>query len=135
MASERLERLKRPKPAKDTPPELTAAPPEGKSPRKLPDPTPTPPQGGSGTAKPSAKPPQKPKHDRLPAGSEKHLTWDGQTWHGTMSIPGIPEAFWFEARNEINCFRGLDSVYRKYLKEHKNEVGKGVGGGGQGQAL
>lgn len=59
---------------------------------------------------------------RLPAGSRKELVWDGENWNGTLSVPGVPEPFWWEARSEVACFRGLHRAYEKWLKEQGKAV-------------
>lgn len=56
-----------------------------------------------------------PVRERLPAGCVKTLTWDGAAWRGTLAVPGVPGPFWFEARTEVGCCRGLHRVYRAWL--------------------
>lgn len=50
---------------------------------------------------------------RLPTGSVKTLTWDGELWHGILTIPEVGQ-FWYEASTERMCFHGLHQMWREF---------------------
>lgn len=107
--------------------EKPTAPPKPPAPKPKPVPVAAKPEPKPPAPPAVKKPPRKKKkkgpsprcYARLPAGSEKHLKWDGEKWRGTLTIPGIPEPFWFEAGNELKTFRGLHNEYMRWDKENR----------------
>jgi hypothetical protein len=49
---------------------------------------------------------------RLPPGSSKSLTWDGQTWFVTMTIPGYDRPFEGEGPSELAALYLTHSKYQ-----------------------
>lgn len=70
---------------------------------------------------------------RLPDGSVKVLRWDGASWHGTLTVPGIPGEFFYVAPSERLCYHGLHREYERVRDAGKDNPAPRVEGGeGQG---
>jgi hypothetical protein len=50
---------------------------------------------------------------RLPAGTEKHLTWNGTNWTGTMTVPASSGSFRAVGDTEKQCLHALHAEYVK----------------------
>ncbi len=69
---------------------------------------------------------KEPDDKRLPPGSVKHLEWDGTVWRGTLTIPGVPEPFKYEASNEKATYLGLHDEWVKWQLTQPEETKQGT---------
>jgi hypothetical protein len=49
---------------------------------------------------------------RLPPGSRKQLTWDGELWTVIMTVPTFPEPFTGQGRSELEALHLTHSKYQ-----------------------
>ena len=78
--------------------------------------------------------PQRISSMRLPAGSVKTLTWNGEEWRGVLTVPDAGE-FWYVASSEKGCFYGLHDEYVKFLADGTKSVGTVLKAGAESEKM
>lgn len=69
--------------------------------------------------------------DRLPAGAQKLLVWNGELWVGFLEIPDVSEKFASQAPTERGCCIQLHKVWAEYAEELERKRDKSVAIDGQ----
>jgi hypothetical protein len=80
-------------------------------------------------APPHSKAPTLADTGRLPPGSAKRLTWNGNEWYGVLEVPGCPGTFECRAGTEREAYHGLDRCYREWVA---GQLGTAEPAGGRG---
>lgn len=57
-------------------------------------------------------------HHRLPPGTVKNCVWDGTNWRVEMTVPGIPDFFWYEAQTERVAIHGVHAEFMQWISEN-----------------
>lgn len=58
---------------------------------------------------------------RLPPGSVKTLRWNGADWIGSLTVPGVSNAFAALGKTEKECLHALHAKYAQYLDRKQPE--------------